>query len=465
MTAGGGGLGWRVALAAMSALAAAFVGVGIALAVVLPAERAGLLATVLGVGFAIGAVVTAVAVGRATRGAARTLRETARASELVTRGASSPRIPGLAPGEAGVAARAFNAMLDAIDSRIRAIGAGRRQLETILATMANGVVIVNADETTASMNPAAEALLGVDAGSSIGRSLVDSVRDHELVAICREAGRSGAAVNRLLHLPATDRHVRAVATPVRQGDTHQVLLLLQDVTELRQTEEVRRDFVANVSHELRTPGASLKALVETLEAGAIDDVEARAGFLARMRGEVDRIIALVEELLELARIESGRAGVSAKEVSLSELAGSGAERLRPQAERAGIVFHVARPVDDVTVRVDPDQTDRVVTNLLQNAIKFTPAGGRVSIAVEGRDGQARLSVADTGVGIDRDDLPRVFERFYKADRSRAGGGAGLGLAIAKHLVLQQGGRIWAESEGLSRGAEFVVTFARARRAD
>ncbi len=465
MTVGVSGLGWRVALASVSALAAAFAGVGIVLAIALPAERAGLIAIVLGAGFAIGAVGTIAAVGRATRDAARTLRQTARVSELVADGAASPRLRVAASGEAGVAVRAFNAMLDAIDSRIRAIGAGRRRLETILATMAHGVVIVNADETNTSMNPAAEALLGVHAGTTIGRSLVDAVRDHELVSICREAARDGAAVSRPLHLAATDRHVRAVATPVRQGETHQVLLLLQDVTELRQTDEIRRDFVANVSHELRTPGASLKALVETLEAGAIDDVEARGGFLARIHDEVDRIIALVEELLELARIESGRVDVSAKAVNLSELVGGAAERLRPQAERAGIVLHVARPVDDVTVRVDPEQADRVVTNLVQNAVKFTPAGGRVSVAVEGRDGEARLSVADTGVGIDQDDLPRVFERFYKADRSRAGGGAGLGLAIAKHLALQQGGRIWAESRGLGRGAEFVVTFARARRDD
>ena len=228
---------------------------------------------------------------------------------------------------------------------------------------------------------------------------------------------------------------------------------------LRQTDTVRREFVANVSHELRTPLASLKALVETLEEGALEDPPAAREFLAQMDVEVESLAQLVQELLDLSRIESGQAPLRPERVTPIRLAETAVKRLRRQAERSEITVESDVPASLPAVWVDPARIEQVLINLLSNAVKFTPPGGRVRLeASVAPPGDAlQFSISDTGIGITAADLPRVFERFYKVDRSRASVGTGLGLAIAKHLVQAHGGRIWATSPGADEGATFSFT--------
>jgi two-component system phosphate regulon sensor histidine kinase PhoR len=204
--------------------------------------------------------------------------------------------------------------------------------------------------------------------------------------------------------------------------------------------------VANVSHELRTPIAALKALVETLEEGALDDPPAARDFLRRIHVEVDGLAQLVAELLELSRVESGRAQLTLEAVEPDDLVRSAAERLRPQAERLGIGLTWDATADLTPVLADRTRVEHVLLALIHNAVKFTPPGGTVQARVQADGAFARFSVADTGAGILAEDLPRIFERFYKVDRARAAAGTGLGLAIAKHVVQALGGEIWAESE-------------------
>jgi two-component system phosphate regulon sensor histidine kinase PhoR len=220
---------------------------------------------------------------------------------------------------------------------------------------------------------------------------------------------------------------------------------------------VRRDFISNISHELRTPLASLKALVDTLRDGALDDPPAAQRFLDRIETEVDAMTQMVQELLELSRIESGRVPLRLVPTPVADVVTPPLERLHPQAERAGLSLTVDLPSDLPPVLADAERVRQVVTNLLHNAIKFTRPGGSVTLRaytledegllpkVDRHRSAVIIEVADTGVGIPADDLPRIFERFYKADRARSGGGTGLGLAIAKHIVQGHGGRIWAES--------------------
>lgn len=229
---------------------------------------------------------------------------------------------------------------------------------------------------------------------------------------------------------------------------------MQDVTELRRTETVRREFVGNVSHELRTPLASLKALVETLEEGALDDPPAARDFLAQMHVEVDSLAQLVQELLELSRIESGQETLRPETVRPSGLLEEAARRLRRQAERADVSLSVETVTDLPNVRADPALIERVLINLIHNALKFTPRNGRITLGADLCPEGVCLYVSDTGIGIEPEDAQRIFERFYKVDRSRASGGTGLGLAIAKHIVQAHGGRIWAESAGESMGSTF-----------
>jgi two-component system phosphate regulon sensor histidine kinase PhoR len=233
-------------------------------------------------------------------------------------------------------------------------------------------------------------------------------------------------------------------------------VVLRDVTELRRLESVRREFVANVSHELRTPLASIRAVVETLEAGAADDPAVAGEFLRRIIGEVDHLVGLVDELLDLARLETGRAVLEAEVCDPVDLLTRAAERLRPQVERAGLVLRVEVPPDLPRVRVDRGRIEQVLINLVHNAVKFTPAGGEIVARAEVADGMVEVSVRDTGVGITAEELPRIFERFYKSDTARRSPGSGLGLAIAKHIVQAHGGTIRAESTP-GHGATFSFT--------
>jgi two-component system phosphate regulon sensor histidine kinase PhoR len=230
------------------------------------------------------------------------------------------------------------------------------------------------------------------------------------------------------------------------------VIFLEDETELRRSESIRRDFVANVSHELRTPLASLKALVETLEEGALEDPPAAREFLRLMHVEVDSLTQLVFELLELSQIESGQAEMEKRPVVPISLLEAAYRRLRTQATRAGVDLRMAAEHGLPMISADPVRVGQVLLNLLQNAIKFTPEGGVVTLTAA-RDGNGiRFGVTDTGIGISREDLSRLFERFFKVDRSRASGGTGLGLAIAKHLVQAHGGVIGAFSLGEGHGS-------------
>jgi two-component system phosphate regulon sensor histidine kinase PhoR len=224
-------------------------------------------------------------------------------------------------------------------------------------------------------------------------------------------------------------------------------------------ETVRRDFISNISHELRTPLASLKALTETLRDGALEDSKAAARFLGRIETEVDALTQMATELLELSRIESGQVPLELKAVPAAALLLSAVERMRAQAERAGITILIDNAEDMTVLRADPTRLEQVLVNLIHNAIKFTRPGGEVILATENEADFVRFSVRDSGAGIPAEDLERIFERFYKADRARSGGGTGLGLSISRHLVEAHGGRIWAEStEG--QGSTFYFTIPR-----
>jgi two-component system phosphate regulon sensor histidine kinase PhoR len=213
--------------------------------------------------------------------------------------------------------------------------------------------------------------------------------------------------------------------------------------------------VSNVSHELRTPLAGIRAAAETLQEGALEDAEAAQQFLGHILRETDRMTQLVEELLELSRIESGAAPLHFAALDAAELARDAVRRFTGQAERAGVRLSADAPAVALPVIGDHERLERALGNLIANAIRFTPAGGSITVAAGVEDGQVAISVADTGVGIEADEQGRVFERFYKVDRGRARGGTGLGLAIVKHIALAHGGSVTVESRP-TRGSTFTM---------
>ena len=329
---------------------------------------------------------------------------------------------------------AFNFQLSTLESE-------RAKLAAVLDQMTDGVLIVDPAGRIQFTNPAAERLTREE---PIGRSVTETLRHHQLIQAWQRSQDSGEMQIESVELPASRQFLQLIVIPDRYSHGGS-LLLIQDLTRLRRLETVRRDFVSNLSHELRTPLASLKALTETLQDGALDDPPAARHFLDQMMTEVDALTQMVAELLELSRIESGQVALDLKPVAAFELLSSAAERMRLQTERAGLVLRVECPPDLPNVRADAARLEQVLVNLIHNAVKFTHPGGEVTLLAETIDGAVRFAVRDSGVGISADDLSRIFERFYKSDRSRSGGGTGLGLSIARHIVEAHGGRIWAES--------------------
>ncbi len=284
------------------------------------------------------------------------------------------------------------------------------------------------------------------------------MRDHELNEVLQHCLSTGKQQTGAVEIKPKKQLLSIIATPL-SGDSG-CLVHIRDLTELRRLEMVRQDFISNISHELRTPIASVKALAETLNEGAIEDPSVAKDFLSRINVEVDKLAQMVQELGELSRIESGEAPLQKRHINIADAIEHAVDRLKAQSDRAGLNLDIDIPPTLPKVMADEARVEQVLVNLIHNAIKFTPSGGRISISAKARDNDILVSVADTGVGIPADDLPRIFERFYKADKSRSGGGTGLGLAIAKHIVEAHGGRIWAESvEGKGSTFNFTLPLA------
>ena len=356
--------------------------------------------------------------------------------------------------EVGELARSFNLMAARIKEMVAIISTERDRLAVTLSNIGDGIVVVDGDSRVTLVNRAAETMLHIPKGDAAGRSFVSLVRDYELDNLLQRCLRTREQQTGMVETSPRKRALGVSATPLKENPG--CLLLIRDLTELRRLETVRRDFVSNISHELRTPLATLKALAETLREGALDDPLVAKSFLGKMNTEVDRLAQMVEELGELSRIESGEAPVQMEPFDAASTLEQAAARLRPQAERAGVRLDTSIPSDLPRAIGDREKVERVLVNLIHNAIKFTDAGGSITVSVETDGGSLRVSVTDTGVGIPADDLPRIFERFYKADKARSGSGTGLGLAIAKHIVEAHGGAIRAHStEG--KGSVFSFT--------
>jgi two-component system phosphate regulon sensor histidine kinase PhoR len=353
-------------------------------------------------------------------------------------------------------AQAFNVMSVRLTAEFDELKTERGKLDAVLQKMTDGVLIVDDLGVVQLVNSAAEKLFSISKTEVTGKPLIQVIRHHQPVEMLRRCRDTGEVQSFDFEVGSTKSYLQGIATSLAPAIPGSTLLLFQDLTRQRQIEAMRRDFISNVSHELRTPLAALKALTETLQAGALEDLPAARRFLDQMETEVDSLSLMVNELLELSRIESGRVPLNRIPTQPMDIINPAYERLRLQAERAGLTLTVECPDDLPAVLADAARLQQVVVNLLHNAIKFTPTGGQVTVSASQQDQEICITVADTGIGIAGDDLPRIFERFYKADRSRATSGTGLGLAIARHLVEAHGGRIWAESE-LGKGSAFHFT--------
>jgi len=373
------------------------------------------------------------------------LNKLSEAVAQITKGDLPEISPSQRMDEVGNLDRAFNAMSHQVHQQLGELRAQHETLTSVLSHMTDGILIADQEGMIRLINPAAQQIFNVDETGALDHRLIEVVRHHQLAEIWRKCQMSGTPQSTTLETIPDRLFIQGIATPLGSTMPGSTLLVFQDLTLLRRLEMIRRDFVSNVSHELRTPLASLKALTETLSEGALEDPPAAKQFLKRMEDEIDNMTQMVQELLELSKIESGRVPLEKRAITPYELIQPAIDRMQLQAERAGLTLTLDCGRDLPAVLADPNRMEQVLVNLVHNAIKFTPPGGEILVSAHNEPGKVVFMVRDTGVGIEPEALTRIFERFYKADRSRSGGGTGLGLSIARHLVESHGGHIWAES--------------------
>lgn len=326
-------------------------------------------------------------------------------------------------------------------------------LERLIDLLPIAALLVDARRYVMYGNSAASQVFEVDCERIRGRALIEAIGSVELERLVERAQKGERAEALVvIRLPDGERHLTLTAAPIgsRPGT---VLLLAEDRSRIADGERVRRDFLADVSHELRTPISSIRLMVETIELSG-EDPEAIRMFLPKMLGELERMTRMIEDLLELARGESGHVPLHPSKVDLSRLVEETVSAFRPRAEELDVKLRL-QTNGPLEAEVDSKQLTQVVVNLVDNALRHTPPKGNVLVGVGANDGDAILSVQDDGVGIPFKDLPHIFERFYVVDRSRSrgSGGTGLGLAIVKQIVEAHGGSVHVDSE-LGSGALF-----------
>lgn len=427
-------------------------------------EQRNLLSTIIGSLFFVLVIITALVINVARR-ATRPLEEiTNSISKLSSAGFTSDWKPKLLPSEHSVEIDrlidAFNFLTEQIQNQFQALEQERNKLSSVLQEMTDGVLIIDNQGVIQLANPAVPKMLNLPDQDIIGKNLTQVLPHTQFHESWQRTRDSKETQTSLIEIQPKKLYIQCMTAPLETIAKGSVLMVLQNLTRQRYLETVRRDFISNISHELRTPLASLKALTETLQEGALDDPPAAHRFLMQIENEVDSLSHMVSELLELSRIESGQVPLRLRPASPYEILQKTLERLGIQAERADLKVVIDCDPNIPEVLADPSRLEEVVGNLFHNAIKFTPAGGQIILSAKPQNGNVLFCVSDSGIGIPAEELPRIFERFYKTDRARAGGGTGLGLAIAKHVVEAHGGTIWAESIE-SQGSKFFFIIPRA----
>lgn len=360
--------------------------------------------------------------------------------------------------ELGVLSDAFNAMRVEMASRMHELTANGERLSTVLSSMVEGVIAVDREERVILANAAGRSLLSFVTPDAVGRPLREVTRSLPVHEAVSQTFKSEGPHRCEFEVSGAHRRVLSLWAGRIPGDPPPgVVVVLHDVTDLRRLENLRQEFVANVSHELKTPLAAIKAYAETLRIGAMCDEQHRDRFVQRIEEQADRLHALILDMLRLARMESGKEAFEITDVDLAAAVDACVSQRAQEASLKHITLQIDRADQNMRVRADEEGLRTILNNLVDNAIKYTPEGGQVTVRWSRNGTMAVLQVADNGIGIAREDQNRIFERFYRVDRARSRelGGTGLGLSIVKHLAQSFGGSVALESRP-SEGSTFEV---------
>lgn len=406
------------------------------------------------------------------------LQELLRATRQLTDGDLGQRLEITEPRQVAVIAKSINRMAEQLEDRLDTVMRQRNELEAVLRSMVEGVLVVDLDERVKSVNRAASYLLGLGEQNVVGRNVLELVRDISLKRFVTGVLASEVPIedeieleflhrddeNSFVGMDAVEsRLLQAQGAALRNstGKRTGAVIVLHDVTRLRQLESVRRDFVANVSHEIKTPVTAVKAAVETVLDTPDASREEIEHFLRIVARQSDRLQAIIEDLLSLARIEQDRDNQRIELIStpVARSLEAAIESCQPKAKEKHIAIRIEAD-NDLYAKMNAPLFEQAVTNLVDNAIKYSPNDSEVWVRSYRRGAEAVVEVTDRGIGIAAEHLPRLFERFYRTDkaRSRAMGGTGLGLAIVKHIVTAHEGRVAVESKP-GEGSTFRVVLA------
>ncbi len=396
-----------------------------------------------------------------SRRVTRPLEDFRRGAERFARGDLTLKLPQPPLKELVSLGETMNQMASQLDERIGAILRQRQEQEAVLASMVEGVIAVDSRSRIISLNRAAAQLLGVDPAMAVQRSIMEVVENPDLRWFVTRSLASLEPIEGEITLHGEKpRYLQAHGTTLKdtQGKAFGVLIVIHEVTRLRQLENARRDFVANVSHELKTPITSIKGFVETLLEGALSDPEHAREFLGIIGRQADRLGAIIDDLLSLSRIEEeteqGKIHLTGQR--LKSILRAAVQACSTRSEEKQIEVSLECP-EDLRARVNGPLLEQALINLIDNAVKYSGPGSVVKVEAGPENGQVVVRVKDQGVGIAKEHLPRIFERFYRVDpsRSRKMGGTGLGLAIVKHIAQAHGGKVAVESTP-GQGSVFTV---------
>ncbi len=411
---------------------------------------------------AIGVVVAVVVVMWLTQFVTRPLQRLARVAEAYAQEQFAVPVPAASIREVHELGRALQAMAEAIGGHLAELTTQRNQATAIVESLAEGVIALDAHGHIVLFNPAAGRLLGATAETVVGRSLFETIRQRELHELARAVlqHRQRATRDVTLFQPQ-ERFLRVHGLPCEGAGADptgpRAILVIQDVTEHVRYDQLRKEFVANVSHELKSPLTSIRSLIETLLSGALEDPANNRRFVQLIEEDATRLSCLIDDLLSLSQIESQAVPLKLAVVPLKPLVDSVIASCQSAMAQRGIRCEPALP-DGLAVHADADRLRQILANLLDNAIKYNKDHGSIQIAATREGEMVKVTVSDTGIGIPAQDLPRIFERFYRVDkaRSRELGGTGLGLSIVKHLVESHRGTVSVESR-FGHGSAFSFT--------
>lgn len=420
---------------------------------------------VLGIGLLVLFVIAGLVSFRIAHSITRPIDKITRVAKQITNFNYKSRAVVRSNDEIGQLGTAINRMADSLQMQLQRILENETRLKSVLEHMPSGLLMIDKEGRIALLNRSAEDILGFTAGELLGKNYEDAKQQFEFTQLIQECidTRESLRDEMIFYYPQ-ERILEISLSPIAHADEEWtgVLIVLHDITAVRRLEGIRSEFVANVSHELKTPIAAVKGFAETLLAGAMKDPEITKSFLQIIFDESERLNRLIGDILELSKVESKRIPLHYSPVHMNSFITKTLNMMQTEADKKQIQLDMYVE-EDLYMEADEDRLGQILINLLSNGINYTPEGGSVKVkavmiqGTEDEDDKVEITISDTGIGIPKKDLPRIFERFYRVDkaRSRSSGGTGLGLSIVKHLVELHHGTIRVESD-VSIGTRFII---------